>query len=247
MIVHSEAIVFRSVDFRESSKIVTLFTRERGKVAVMVHGAKKPKNRFTGLMEVGNLLHVVFYHKASRSVQTLSKAEYVEKHLNLRVDFEKMATSVSAIELITQLLQDGEVNRDLFGFTRRFLVWLDQTEQPPRLVFPYLQLRLADLMGLGIRNEADREDGGEGANYLNVQTGCISAESSAGDAWRLTQNQLSYVHHAMLDRSGGLFAVPFMKGELKSLIRMLDRYLQYHLEGLKDRKSDAVFEQMLQV
>lgn len=244
MIVHTEAIVFRSVDFRESSKIVTLFTREHGKVAVMVRGAKKPKNRFTGLMEVGNLLHVVYYQKNTRSVQTLTKAEYAEKNLNLRLDFEKMATSLSALELITQLLQDGEVNRPLFGFTKRFLVWLDRTEQPPRQVFPYLQLRLADLMGLGLQGGDTAEPGG--TNYLNVETGYISAEAPSGDGFPLTQNQMTYVQHAMEAKSGGLFRISFGKGELKSLIRMLDRYLQYHLEGLKDRRSDAVFEQMIQ-
>lgn len=119
MITHTEAIVFKTVDYQESSKIVTMFTFEHGKIALIVRGAKKPKSKFSGLIEVGNLLDVVYYYKSSRSVQILSEASYVEKTMNLRIDFEKMATMTSAIELISQLLHDNEVNKPLFAFTKK--------------------------------------------------------------------------------------------------------------------------------
>ncbi|MDZ7773882.1 MAG: DNA repair protein RecO [Balneolaceae bacterium] len=243
MIVHTEAIVFRTVDFKESSRIVTLFTREQGKLAVMVHGARKPKGKFGGLMEVGNLLEVVYYYKSTRSVQTLSEASYLEKTLQLRTDFRKMALMTSSVELINQLLHEGEVNVPIYRRTRNFLLWLDRTERDPRAVFPYLQLRLAEDMGLGIR----LLPGGEGRDhYLTMESGEVSTESDARHAYKLTQNQLLYVRLALGEESGALFRVDFDSGELKALIQLLDRYLQYHVEGLKERRSDAIFEQILE-
>lgn len=243
MIVHTEAIVFRTVDFKESSRIVTLFTREQGKLAVMVHGARKPKGKFGGLMEVGNLLEVVYYYKSTRSVQTLSEASYLEKTLQLRTDFRKMAIMTSAVELINQLLHEGEVNEPIYRRTRNFLLWLDRTDRNPQAVFPYLQLRLAGDMGLGIR----LLPGGEGqTHYLTLESGEISTESDSRHAYKLTQNQLLYVRHALEEESGRLFQVDFDNGELKALIQLMDRYLQYHVEGLKERRSDAIFEQILE-
>ncbi len=244
MITHTEAIVFKSVDYQESSKIVTMFTREDGKIALMVRGVKKPKSKFSGLIEIGNVLDVVYYYKSSRSVQILSEASYAAKNYNLRTDFEKMATMTSAIELISQLLHDNEVNEPIFDFTKIMLSWLNKADIHPPKIFPYLQIRLAALTGIGL--QLDLSDPEAKTNYLNLESGLVSNESISSHSYKLTQNQLRYVRIALQAKSSTLFELPFETGELKALIETLDRYLKYHVEGLKDRKSDAIFEQILQ-
>lgn len=245
MIVHTSAIVFRSVDYQESSKIATFFTKKHGKIALMVRGAKRPKNKFAGLIDPGNVLDVIYYHKSSRSVQILTEASLLEKTLNLRTDFEKMATATSALELISQLLHEEEVNEPLFDFTRSFLLWLNRTEYTPQNIFPYLQVRLTNLTGHGLQL-ADHGTDPSQPHYMNLETGLISHESHSSYSYKLTQNQFNYVSLALQTRSSKLFAIEFNPGELKALIQHLDRYLKYHIEGLKDRKSDAIFEQILQ-
>jgi len=251
LITHTSAIVFRSVDYGESSKIVTLFTEEHGKIAVMVHGAKKPKSKFGGLIEVGNLLDVVYYYKSSRSVQTLSEASFMQKTFNIRTDFAKMAILTSAIELINQLLHEGEVNTPIFKATKQFILWLEETRESPRNIFPYLQIRLAELAGHGLQlhlNSPTEEAASRDAEnyYLNVETGLISVQSEASYSYKLTHNQFKYVRLALQARSSKLLDIAFGTGELKQLIDHLDRYFKFHIEGYKDRKSDAIFEQMLQ-
>lgn len=246
MIVHTSAIVFKAIDYQESSKIVTLFTEEHGKIAVIVRGAKKPKNKFSGLMETANILDVIYYHKSSRSVQILTEASLLENMLNLRLDFEKMATATSAIELIGQLLHENEVNRPFFTFTKNFLVWLSKTENPPQKIFPYLQIRLSQLMGLGLQMQITDSSFNE-AYYLNIESGLISEEGGTGSStFKLSQNQVIYVSFALKEQGSRVFDLKLDRGELKGLVRLLDRYLKYHVEGLRDRKSDAIFEQILQ-
>lgn len=244
MIQQTPAIVFRTVDYGESSRIVTLFTRTQGKLAVMVHGAKKPKSRFSGLMEVGNLLEVVYYFKSSRSVQTLKEASYLEKTFNLRQNFEKMAVATSALELINQLLHEGETNTAMFDFSHKVLVWLNETERSVRTLFPYLQVRLMDLMGIGLRAVRDWEPEAS-HGYLNLETGTVSSVAEGDHTYKLNARQLHYVVLALRARSTSLLEFELESAELKNLIYMLDVYFKYHLEGIKDRKSDAIFEQIL--
>ncbi len=244
MITHTEAIIFKSVDYQESSKIVTAFTREHGKIALLVRGVKKPKSKFSGLIETGNILDVVYYHKSSRSVQILSEASYSVKNKNLRFDFEKMATMTSAIELISQLLHENEINKPLFDFTKNFLCWLDSADSHPPNIFPYIQIRLAELTGIGL--QLDRNNSDIETNYLNLESGFITTESISSHSYKLTSKQLLYMRTALTAKSSKLFDISFETGELKSLIDILDRYLKYHVEGLKARKSDAIFEQILQ-
>lgn len=244
MITHTEAIIFKSVDYQESSKIVTMFTREHGKIALMVRGVKKPKSKFSGLIEIGNILDVVYYYKSSRSVQILTEASYSVKNKNLRIDFEKMATMTSAVELINQLLHDNEVNKPLFEFTKNMLIWLDGAEVHPPQIFPYLQIRLAALTGIGL--QLDTSNPNRQTNYLNLESGLVTTESVSSHAYKLTQSQFNYVRIAMQAQSSTLFEIQFETGELKTLIEHLDRYLKYHVDGLRDRKSDAIFQQILQ-
>lgn len=223
---------------------MTMFTQEHGKIALIVRGVKKIKSKFSGLMEVGNLLDIVYYYKQSRSVQILTEASYIEKTMNLRTDFEKMATMTSAIELISQLLHENEVNTSLFNFVKKMLLWLDETDIRPPLIFPYLQIRLTALIGIDLQLAPGSS--AEEMNYLNIESGLISSERVSSRNYRLTQNQFLFLATALRSRSSKLFTIPFETGELKSLIDYLDRYLKFHVEGLRDRTSDAIFEQILQ-
>jgi len=244
LIAHTSAIVFKTVDYSESSKIVTIFTEEHGKIAVIARGAKKPKSKYANLLETGNLLDVVYYHKNSRSVQTLTEAAYLEKTLNIRMNFEKMATMMSAIELINQLLHENEVNHPLFSFAKEFLVWLNDTDIDPARVFPYLQIRLADLMGDGLQMEIPQAESTR-PMYLNLDSGLISPKNISSHAYKLKKNQYHYIALTLQARNSTVFSISLKNGELKELVDHLDRYLKFHVEGLKSRKSDAIFEQLL--
>ena len=171
MIVKSDAIVLKTVDYSESSIIATLFTKEKGKVAVIAKGARKPKNKFAAFLVVGQLLEVVFYSKESRSVQTLSDVSYSEKLHTFRVDIEKMAIMMTTAEFANQVLHDNEVNTDLFDFLKRMLVWVDNQDDVPAQLFAYLQLRIAEYIGIGIQY-VDSDDPENG--FLNISAGLLS-------------------------------------------------------------------------
>jgi DNA repair protein RecO len=242
MITNTAAIVLKTVDFSESSKIATLFTREHGKIGVMGKGAKRPKSKLRGFLEPGNLLKVVYYYKDSRSVQTLSEASYHHKTMNLRFDFEKMAVMMSSLELITQLLHDREVNHPVFSFTNNFLIWLNDTEVKPSNIFPYIQIRLAELMGIGLQLDFDEANISE--MYLNLESGLVSSQGTSSYSYRLKKNQYKYIRQTLQTHHSKIFSIQFQNEELKELVIYLDRYLNYHFEGLVHRKTDAVFDQL---
>jgi DNA repair protein RecO (recombination protein O) len=242
MITHTTCVVLKTVDFSESSKIATLLTKEHGKIGVMGKGAKRPKSKFRGLLETGNLLNIVYYYKESRSVQILSEAGYHRKTMSLRFDFEKMAVMMSALELVSQLLHDREVNKPIFTFTKNFLVWLNDTQIKPATIFPYIQIRLAELMGIGLQLKSDSAS--FSGMYLNIDSGFVSKQDASAYSFHLSKSQYHYVRLALQTHHSKIFSIKFQNGELKKLVTYLDRYLNYHLEGLRSRKSDAVFDQI---
>ncbi len=70
----SQAIVIRLVDFSESSRVVTLFTREFGKVAALAKGAKRLKGPFEAALDLLAECEVVFIRKSSSGLDILTEA-----------------------------------------------------------------------------------------------------------------------------------------------------------------------------
>ena len=86
MISTSKAIILRSIDYQDSSKIITALSQTHGKIALIAKGVKKPKSKLAGVIEVGNILEITYYFKASRNIQTLSEASIIYQSLNFRKD-----------------------------------------------------------------------------------------------------------------------------------------------------------------
>ncbi len=244
MITKTEAIVLRTVEYQESSVIATLFTLDHGKIAVIAKGARRPKSKFAAFLVPGQMLEVVYYMKQTRSVQTLSDASYRVKLDNLRFDLQKMALATSTLELADQLLHDNEVNEPLFHFLSVMLPWMNEQEKVSRVIFPYIQLRLTQLLGIGLQDMISEQDH-PGHGYINIQSGTLTEGPGEGQAIRLTPLQFVFVRKSLHSMKSSIFDLDLKHGELKSLIEYLDRYFRYHIEGVKPRKSDAIFEQLL--
>ena len=63
--------------FRESSQIVTLFTREKGKITALARGSRKPKSQFGATLQPMAHIQAIFYYKTTRDLQTLSETAHL--------------------------------------------------------------------------------------------------------------------------------------------------------------------------
>lgn len=75
----SEALVIRLADFSETSRVVTLFTRELGKVSALAKGAKRLKGPFESSLDLLSRVRVVFLRKSSDSLDLLTEAQLVAR------------------------------------------------------------------------------------------------------------------------------------------------------------------------
>lgn len=242
MIIHTKAVILRVIDFQESSKILTVLSKEHGKIALIAKGAKKPKNKLSGILEIGAVLDVVYYYKQSRGVQTLTEASVYYSHHSFRTDLQKTAILYATLELIAQIVHEHEVNEPVFGFVTTFIRWLGNSEETYPSVFAYVQIRLADIIGFGLVSNIENIPDNA---YLNISRGNLSEHSEDDLSYKLTVSQTHFLILAMAGKNSKIFKVQFGNGELKQLVHHLDVYFKYHIEGYQERKSDSIFEQML--
>jgi len=243
LITKTGVVVLRTVEYSESSLIVTVLSRRHGRISLIAKGARKPKSKFAGLLQPGRILGAVYYYKPTRSVQTLTEASLEHRLDTLSLDVEKMALVMSALELISQLVHEGEGNEQIYRFTERFLVWLEEQQEVQRTLFPYIQVRLAQLMGFGI--QIGEISPGAESGYLNIEDGVVAGHAISQQVLRLTRNQLEFLLQASDSRDASVLKKELVRNELRSLIDHLDKYFMYHFDGLRPRRSDAIFDQIL--
>lgn len=243
MITTSKAIILRCIDYQNSSKIITVLSQAHGKIALIAKGAKKPKSKLAGVIEVGNILEVTYYFKASRNIQTLSEASIIYQSLNFRKDFERASILYSSLELISQLVHENEENDQTFSFVFNFIRWLGDVEEIHASIFAYVQLRLTQITGIGLIDQSSDSDE---TVYLNISSGTLADDPDSELAYKLTKKQSHFLKMGINTRNTDIFKIGIANSELKQLIYHLDVYFKYHIEGFKDRRSDTIFEQMIQ-
>ena len=242
MITHTAAVILKSVDYQESSKIITVLTKAHGKIALIARGAKKPKSKLSGLIEIGHVLDVVYYYKPTRSVQSLTEASIKFSSLSFRQDIERASILFASLELVNQLVHDHEENEKVFHFLITFIEWLANYSSINPSIFCYVQLRCAELIGFNLAFETDDTFNG---SYFDVTHGVITNRLQSELSYKLTVIQTQFLRQALTSKSEKVFQLGLAGGELKQLIHHLDVYFKYHIEGYQDRKSDSIFDQML--
>ncbi len=156
-----------------------------------------------------------------------------------------MAVSTAIIEMIYQLLHDNEINEPMYYFAETFFVWLNQTDKNVRNLFPYLQLRLAELMGIGLQLDTPTLKDNINDLCLDIESGRVFGNNGNTAKWQLSASQAHYLVLALQSKTSTILDLNINNDEIKNLIHILDVYLKHHIEGLKDRTSDAIFEQIL--
>src|SRR5262245_54449807 len=68
------ALVLRTTDWSETSRIATLWTREFGKVRVLAKGGRRLKSAFENALDLLTLCSIVLLRKSSRGLYLLARA-----------------------------------------------------------------------------------------------------------------------------------------------------------------------------
>jgi DNA repair protein RecO (recombination protein O) len=149
-IVKTDAIVLRASRYRESSKIVTFFTRRYGKLTAMAKGALRAKSGYGSSLEPMSYSSIVLYLRESRDIQTLTACDLRRPFRRVSEDLEKMACGMKMIELMNRLSEPHHEHPELFTLLLSSLERLDDATKNPGNSLYTFETRLAGMLGYGI-------------------------------------------------------------------------------------------------
>lgn len=243
-IIRTDAVVLRAMDFGETSKIVTLFTHEFGKMGVMARGARKSKRRFGSVLEPLSHIQAIIYVKPSRELQSLTEASHVRTYPTIRESLQRIEIGLRVIELTNSLMQAQQKNFQIFALLVSVLTALDGSEERFENLLPFYQLRFASILGFAPAFEKVVFDGmKEEGGMIALHSGEIQTDSHEEGGYRATRSILrafAILSRAPLSDVMRMSLRPEVKTGVDALIAS---YMKYHFEEAYPSRSEKVFSQ----
>ncbi len=119
------------MDYGESDRVVTLLSRELGKVSAFARGARASRRRFGGALEPFTLLAAEARTRAASDLLGLESVAVERAHGAIRGDLARIACAAYAAELARELVRDHEPHPELFDLLAAYLALLDGAPARP--------------------------------------------------------------------------------------------------------------------
>jgi DNA repair protein RecO (recombination protein O) len=100
---HGEAIVLRTWPFHEADLLVSLFTRDQGKVKGVARHAMRSRKRFGGALEPATHVRAHYAERPRQELVRLDQFEVLWSPLTAPIDLLRLA----ALQLVTEVLEEA--------------------------------------------------------------------------------------------------------------------------------------------
>ncbi len=121
-------IVLRVIAFSETSCIVTLFTREFGKLTTIAKGARRPKSPFEAALDVLAICRIVFLDKSPGGMGILTEAKLERRFRGASRSLNQLYAGYYVVELLNTLNDEGDPHPDLFDHAVATIGQIDLNE-----------------------------------------------------------------------------------------------------------------------
>lgn len=242
-IYSANAIVLKRIDLAERDRIVTLFTRERGKISAIAKGARKPGAKLSGSSEPFTYIKGLF--SIGRELDVITQSEIKESFPNVKKNMLTIAYALYMMELVFQLTGDHHQDPDLFDNIMSSMYVLESGSDP-ELTVRHFELKVLESIGyMPEFNRCIRCGSSPGKDKLAFSPNlggivCKNCGISPGDAIWVPGALCSYFKALSKLEPHKIKDTHFPKAAMFDLMRTLKWHIRCRLE--RDLKSSEFLE-----
>lgn len=145
----TEAIVLGSTDYGESDRILTLCTREYGKLKGIAKGARRSTRRFVGKLDPLSHIRIIFFESGKGELVRVDDATLINGFDRLKCDIETLSRAQYLLELTSEMTREGQPTTAfdlLCGFLRLFACEMSEAHEADR-VARFFEINLLRALG----------------------------------------------------------------------------------------------------
>lgn len=231
----NKGILLRRQDLRETSILLTFYTRDFGKIKGIVRGVRGPRAGFGGAaFEVFALDEIIFYERKNGEIFTISQCDLSNYFNPIRISLEKLSYAAYIVELLDSVTSLSDKNSEVFDLLLNSITLLSG-DSSPRRVARIFEIKLLSLLGL-MPNLGECANCGNkvGPNpRFSLRHGglickeCLDADRMAVSILPGTVKFMEHIRSSSFERAAMVKVAAEVGRELEALLR---RYLDYHIE-----------------
>lgn len=243
----SDGIVLKEVKVRESDRIITILTRDRGIISASAKGSLRVKNKLA--TSTGLLCYSDFTLFSGKTMYTVDDAAVRNVFFELRTSVEGLAVAMYMAELTLLLApEDAPAGEYLDHLLQAFAV-VCEGKHPLKLVKAVFELRLMAMSGympslVGCDNCAEFEDK---TFYFDIPSAyilCASCSEKAAKVPNTTFAVISAMRHIVYSQAEKAYSFTLGEASLEILFNICANYTSYHID--KPLRTSAFLLEALQ-
>lgn len=219
--------------YQEADRILTLYTKERGRLSAIARGVRRTRSKVGGRLEPFSLVHTVLY--PGRNLYTVTSVETVRTFQGVREALFRMEEGAKLIEAVRRLFPEEEQNLAAFNLLVRVVGQLSVSPDRPSAQRVVLAARLKLLLTLGYLPELDSCVLCGSGQYLcgfNPSLGAVVCRDCFGegaqDCFSLSPEAVSALRELLERPVGEAGQVELSLPAAGEVERTIVRLLEYH-------------------
>ncbi|MGV3486263.1 MAG: DNA repair protein RecO [Planctomycetaceae bacterium] len=142
----TDAIVIRMVEFSETSLIVTLYSRDFGRISAIAKGARRPKGPFEGAIDLLSVCHIEVLRKAGDTLDLLTEAKLARRSRAAQKSLDRLYCGYYIAEMLQRWTDDGDPHPDFYDLALSTIERVD-SQQDHLMAITYFEVRAMRMLG----------------------------------------------------------------------------------------------------
>ena len=143
MILKTKGIVIKRMNYGEADRILTVLTRDQGKIKAIAKGSRKILSKFGGSLEPFCLVDFIFHE--GKSFYIVTSASVIEHFEKIHTDIDKTAKAFYIGELLDKFLEEKQNHPEVFELFAKYLEGLENADDP--ILIPVFSAKILEAVG----------------------------------------------------------------------------------------------------
>lgn len=139
-----EGIVLGRKNYGEADRILSVYSKNHGRITLIAKGIRRPKSRKRGHLEIFSLFN--FQAATGRGIDLMTEVEIADDFQEIRKSLPKVSLAYYFCEVVGKITHEQEQNTDLFELILNNLNKLKTQKELKRLRLDFVE-NLLTLMG----------------------------------------------------------------------------------------------------
>lgn len=146
-----EGIVLARRNYGEADRILSVYTKNHGRISYLAKGVRRPESRKRGHIEVFSQIR--FQASRGKGLDLITEVETVENFSSIRKNLKKVSLAYYFIEVVGRITREGQSHPELYYLLLKYLNQLKSAKELKALRLDFI-LRLLTVLGFWPRGKA---------------------------------------------------------------------------------------------